>query len=167
MANKIENRVEKAGLLTLDINKFFVPGKRESVDISKFIGDELIVRESLFKKNIDAANWENMTSAFVAVYCSKDIIVPPWAYLFVQVKLAEVAREVFFSEPETMNAILFERGLNNLEISEYKNKRVFLKICSNNQLPLCAISLCAQKLIPHVKSLFYGEPCSSIPLIKN
>ena len=54
MANKIENRVEKAGLLTLDINKFFVPGKRESVDISKFIGDELIVRESLFKKNIDA-----------------------------------------------------------------------------------------------------------------
>jgi len=167
MTSKIENKVEKAGLLTLDINKFFVPGKRASVDINKFIGEELIVRESVFKKNLEAAKWENMTSAFVAVYCSKDIIVPPWAYLFVQVKLMNIAQEVFFSEPETMNAILFERGLNNLEIAEYKNKRVFLKICSNNIVPVCAISLCVQRLMPHVKSLFYGEPCSSIPLIKN
>ena len=167
MGDEIINKVDQAGLLTLDINTFYIPGERVSIDIADLIGDELIIRESVFKTELNSSNWNNLDSAFVSVVCSKDIIVPPWAYLLIQIKLAKVAREVFFTDLEAMNILLFERGLKNLDIQKYKNKRVFLKICSNNTVPLCAISLCTQRLMPHVKSLFYGEPCSSILLIKN
>ena len=167
MKDEIINKVDQAGLLTLDINTFYIPGKRISVDISDLIGDELVVRESYFKSQLNSANWSNLEAAFVSVVCSKDIIVPPWAYLLIQIKLAKIAQEVFFTNLEAMNILLFERGLKNLDIQKYKNKRVFLKICSNNTVPLCAMSLCVQRLIPHVKSLFYGEPCSNILLIKN
>jgi len=42
-----------------------------------------------------------------------------------------------------------------------------LKVCVGNKIPIGAFALFADKLFPHVKSLFYGEPCSSVPLIKN
>ena len=66
-----------------------------------------------------------------------------------------------------MNLLLFQQSLQKLDVKKYKNKRVFLKVCNDPNTPLCAISMCAHILMPHVKSLFYGEPCSNVPLIKN
>jgi len=166
MGNEIINRVEKAGLITLDVNSFIVPGNRTPLDILGWL-DDGIIRESSFKKKLEAFDYEKKRGAFVAVFCSKDVIIPPWAYLLIQAQLHGVAKQVFFSDIETMNVLLFEKGLSDLNVEKYANKRVFLKICSNPNTPLCAISLCVHRLMPHVKSLFYGEPCSNIPLIKN
>ena len=59
----------------------------------------------------------------------------------------------------------FKNKKENVE--KYKNKIVFIKSCKNKLLPVAAFSIISGILLPHVKSLFYGEPCSSIPLIKN
>tara|TARA_B100000700_G_scaffold282304_1_gene333733 strand:- start:136 stop:639 length:504 start_codon:yes stop_codon:yes gene_type:complete len=167
MSSEIINRVDQAGLLTLDLSSLALPGKRISIDMVDWLDENMIIREHSFKKRLSSFNWDRMRGCFVAIYSSKDIIVPPWAYLLIQTKLHNIAKQVFFSDLDTMNTLLFRQGLENMDISIYKNKRVFLKICSNKALPLCAISLCAHMLMPHVKSLFYGEPCSGVPLIKN
>ena len=62
---------------------------------------------------------------------------------------------------------LMPLALKLLNLKEYENKRVFLKVCAGNTVPMGGLSLCVDKLMPCVKSLFYGEPCSNIPLIKN
>jgi len=167
MDNKIVNMVDRAGLITLDLNDFVVPGERVGLDLVDWLDDELIIKESSFKKKLETFHWKRMENSFVAVFCSKNVIIPIWAYLLIQTKLHTIARQVFFSDIHTMNLLLFQQKLNTLNVDQYKNKRVFLKVCSGNKIPVGAFALFANKLIPAVKSLFYGEPCSSVPLIKN
>lgn len=163
----IINKVENAGLITLDLQDFITPGDRYELDLAEWLDDGLIIKEASFKKKLEEFNWGKLSDYFIAVFCSKDVIIPPWAYLLVQTKLRGVAKQVFFSDIHTMNLLLFQQSLNTLNIKKYENKRVFLKVCAGNKIPLGAFALFADKLFPHVKSLFYGEPCSSIPLIKN
>ena len=62
------------------------------------------------------------------------------------------------------NHVMCQKFLKNISMGD---KRVFLKTCGENEVPLAAISFFSDKLFPIVKSLFYGEPCSGFPLIKN
>ena len=167
MTSKIKNKIDEAGLMILDLKDFEVKGRRASLDLATWLDNDFIIRESLFKKQLESVNWLEMKNTFVAVFCSKDVIIPPWSYLLIQSKLVGVARQVFFSDLHTMNLLLFQKEIEKLSLTKFKNRRVFLKICSGNTVPIEAISMCAHRLMPVVKSLFYGEPCSSIPLIKN
>ena len=167
MSNKIINKVDDAELMTIDINSFCVNGERKELNLIDWLDDELIIREKSFRQKLDSFPWETMNNAFVAVFCSKDVILPPWSYLLIQAKLHNVAKQVFFCNSESLNLLLFQQSLNNLDIKKYTNKRVFLKGCGGRDIPLAAVSLCVHRLMPHVKSLFYGEPCSNVPLIKN
>tara|TARA_Y100000588_G_C13721983_1_gene697700 strand:- start:118 stop:621 length:504 start_codon:yes stop_codon:yes gene_type:complete len=167
MSGDIVNRVDKAGLIILDLNDFVVPGKRIGLDLADWLDDGLIIKESSFKKRLDSFISSGFENSFVAVFCSKNAIIPIWAYLLIQTKLHGIARQVFFSDIHTMNLLLFQQKLNTLNINQYKNKRVFLKVCSETKIPVGAFALVANKLINSVKSLFYGEPCSNFPLIKN
>lgn len=167
MNKEIINNVDRAGLITLDLNDFVVRGGRIGLDLADWLDDDLIIKEASFKRKLGEFDWSDMRNVFVAVFCSKDVIIPPWAYLLIQTKLNGVAKQVFFSDIQTMNLLLLQQKLNTLNVKKYENKRVFLKVCGNNNVPLGALALCADKLIPCVKSLFYGEPCSSVPLIKN
>jgi hypothetical protein len=167
MDNEIVNKIDKAGLITLDLNDFMVPGKRVGLDLVDWLDDGLIIKEASFKKKLDEFNWESMENSFVAVFCSKNVIIPIWAYLLIQTKLYTIARQVFFSDIHTMDLLLFQQKVNTLNVDQYKNKRVFLKVCSGNEIPVGAFALLTSRLITTVKSLFYGEPCSSVPLVKN
>ena len=167
MSGEIINKVEQAGLITLDVNSLAPIDRRESIDLVNWLDDNMIIREASFRKKLNSFEWDNLKDSFVAVFCSKDIIVPPWAYLLIQTNLNRIAKQVFFCNLATMNLLLFQQSLQKLDIEKYTNKRVFLKVCNDPNTPLCAISMCAHVLMPHVKSLFYGEPCSNVPLIKN
>ena len=81
--------------------------------------------------------------------------------------MRNIAQQVFFCDLKSMNLLIFQKALNELDINLYKDKRVFLKVCSGGTIPLAYLSLCVHVLAPHVKSLFYGEPCSGVPLVKN
>lgn len=163
----IKNKVDDAGLVTLDVSTLVVPGKRTELDLSIWLDGGLVIKEALFRKNLAEFNWKQFANCFVALTCSKDVIIPPWSYLLIQMNLRNIAKQVFFCDLQTMELLLFQKALTKLEMENYKNKRVFLKVCSGNTMPFVFLSLCADILIPHVKSLFYGEPCSSVPLIKN
>jgi len=164
---EIKNKIEDAGLVILDITELHIKGVRKEIDLSVFLNEDLIVIESLFKAKLNSFNWSIYKSCFVALSCSKDAIIPPWSYLLIQVKLLNIAKQVFFCDLNSMEMLLFERSLNSLNTKDFKNKKVFLKVCAGKDFPLGALSLCVSFLSPHVKSLFYGEPCSSVPLIKN
>jgi len=167
MGSEIVNRVDKSGLITLDLGEFMPPGKRVGLDLVDWLDDGLIIKEVSFKKKLNTFKAKDLENAFVAVFCSKNAIIPIWAYLLIQTKLHGIARQVFFSDIHNMNLLLFQQKLNTLNMDQYKNKRVFLKVCSGNKIPIGAFALVSNKLVGSVKSLFYGEPCSSVPLIKN
>lgn len=167
MTAAIKNKIDEAGLVTLDVSELVITGDRKELDLSVFLDEGLIIRESFLRKKLRTFEWGQFKNCFVAITCSKDVIIPPWSYLLIQMNLRNIAKEVFFCNLKTMDLLLFQKALTKLDMNNYKNKRVFLKVCSNNTIPLVFLSLCVSILTPHVKSLFYGEPCSSVPLIKN
>lgn len=167
MAHEIINKIDKAGLITLDVQSLIPNGQRKVVDLIDWLDEGQIIREDSFKKKLRLFDFSVFENTFVAIRCSKDVIIPPWVYLLIQMKLRNIAKQVFFCELSTMNFLLFQEAVHQLKIEKYKNKRVFLKVCAGGQLPVGYLSLCVHVLSPHVKSLFYGEPCSNIPLIKN
>ena len=166
MGKQIENKISKAGLVTIDINKLVPKGSFLNIDLSDWL-DGGVIKEVFFRKKLDLFDIGPFEGAYVYINCSRNAIIPPWAYLLIQAKLRNFAKEVFFCEKQTMMIILFERELNMISKTEYKDKRVFLKGCYNDEIPLFYFSACFNLIKNEVKSLFFGEPCSPILLIKN
>jgi hypothetical protein len=61
---------------------------------------------------------------------------------------------------------LFAEEIQLLDISQYKDQPLIVKGCSDKTVPQDAYVQLIAKLQPVVKSLFYGEACSSVPLYK-
>ncbi|MFT6815722.1 MAG: hypothetical protein ACJAZ3_001634, partial [Sphingobacteriales bacterium] len=72
----------------------------------------------------------------------------------------------YFGSPEECKEQLFYENLNKEDFSNFKDQRVIIKGCSENELPEGAYVSITTKLMPFVKSLMYGEACSSVPVYK-
>jgi hypothetical protein len=79
--------------------------------------------------------------------------------------LAPVAAGVFFGTPEQLKSELYLRNIRNTDFSAYKDKRVVLKGCGGT--PEAVYVELTARLRPWVKSLMYGEPCSTVPVFKS
>ena len=168
MMGGIRNRISEAGLVTIDLLDYMPKEKKRGIDLKDWLVDGLIIKEVDFKKKMSRFDFSHFKNTNVYIYCSKDVIIPVWAFLLLQAKLKSIAKYVFFGNEKELNLVLYKNCLEeNLPTSSFKNKRVFIKGCGDPSLPLGAFSMISHKLIPIVKSLFYGEACSNVPLIKN
>tara|TARA_B100001287_G_C22684666_1_gene532566 strand:- start:3361 stop:3867 length:507 start_codon:yes stop_codon:yes gene_type:complete len=167
MKGGIRNKIAEAGLITVDLLDFLSNKKQVGVDLRDWLVDDLIIKEINFKERLKKLNIDGFKNCNVFIYCSKDVIIPTWAFLLIQAKINTVASFVFFGNEQSLNLILFERSIQEIDTSKYINKRVFIKGCGDRRLPIGSFSIICQKLMPIVKSLFYGEACSNVPLIKN
>lgn len=164
----IRNKVSEAGLITINLLDYIPKEEKRGIDLKDWLVNGLIIREVDFKKKLSSFDFSSFENTNVYIYCSKDVIIPVWAFLLLQMRLKSFAKYVFFGNEKELNLILFKRFIDaKLDFSLYKNKRVFIKGCGDPSLPLGAFSIISDKLIPIVKSLFYGEACSNVPLIKN
>lgn len=163
----IRNKIKESGVISLDLLSFCDTAPRRSIDLVNWLENGLIIMEGPFKKRLGEIDTGLFKNACVNIFCSSDAIIPTWAYMLIQAKIQPLARDVFFGNSAEFELYLFQKKIQSIDFSEYKNKRVFIKSCKNKQLPVGAFSIVTSMLIPHVKSLFYGEPCSSVPLIKN
>ena len=162
----IKNNISESGLVTLDLIDFCEKSPRKSTDLVDWLESGLIIKEKSFKSKLESLDQNSFKGVCVNIFCSSDVIVPTWAYMLIQAKIQSIAKEVFFGDQAAFELYLFQKKINSTNFSEYKDKRVFVKSCKNKELPVGAFSIISTVLIPHVKSLFYGEPCSNVPLIK-
>lgn len=162
----IINRVAQSKLVTFNLEDYYPTGKRILFDISEWLYEGLILREKDFRAAVEAHDWSQYTNTYVALTCNTDAIVPGWAYMLLTVKLSGFAKKVIQGNLEDLETSLYQSVLENLDISEFQDKIVIVKGCSNKPVPLSAYLLITQQLQPIVKSLMYGEACSSVPLFK-
>jgi hypothetical protein len=67
---------------------------------------------------------------------------------------------------ETLETVLFNDALQELNPEQYKDVRVIIKGCSDVPVPVSAYVEITHKLSPYVKSIMYGEACSNVPIWK-
>lgn len=163
---EIINKVEKSGLVNFDISDLRPKGKRVGIDLKDFLYEGLILREKDFREQVANLDLENYREAFVYLYCSTNAIVPLWAYFLITSKLESVAKKIVFGDRETLETLLMSEAIQSADFSEFQDKRVLVKGCSEVSIPTNAYVELVQKLQPLVKSLMFGEACSSVPIYK-
>lgn len=160
------NKVAESGIITLDLEKFYPSQELMELDLKDFLFMEMLLKEKDFREKLEAADWIQYNGKIVAVHCSTDAIIPMWAYMLVSSKLKGVASEVYFGNKSTAIEKAMEKNILSIHEEEYKDKRVVVKGCGDIEIPPSAYLMISQKLIPVVKSLMYGEPCSTVPVYK-
>lgn len=163
---EIINKVEKSGLVNFDISDLRPKGKRLGIDLKDFLYEGLILREKDFREQVADLDLENYREVFVYLYCSTDAIVPLWAYFLITSKLEAVAKKVVYGDKDFLEAMLISEEIQRYNFEELKDKRVLVKGCSEVEIPTNAYVELVQKLQPLVKSLMFGEACSSVPIYK-
>ena len=166
MAEEIVNRVAQSKLVTFDLEDYYPKGKRLLLDIKDWLHEGFILREKEFRAYVAQHDWEQYKEAFVALHCSTDAILPGWAFMLLATKLQPYAQKVVQGSLVDLETSLFQSILEDLDLSEYKDKPVIIKGCSHKPVPANAYLLITSRLQPIVKSLMYGEACSSVPLFK-
>lgn len=164
---EIKNRVAESGLINFDLADLVPKGKRQGIDLKDFLWEGMILKEKDFREKVAAINTENFRDKFVHIYNSADAIVPLWAYFLLTAKLSESAKKVVFGTEKDMETILLHDAVQSMDISDFQNKRILVKGCSDFEIPENAYVELVEKLKPVVKSLMFGEACSNVPIIKN
>lgn len=162
----IVNRVAESALITFDLEKLYQIGQRQSIDLSQWLYEGLILKEKDFRAQLNAHDWSVYQDQFVALYCSTEAILPAWASLLVTSHLQPYSRKVVMGTLEDLEVQLFSEEIQLLDVTPFKDKSVIIKGCSDKTVPQDAYVQLIAKLQPIVKSLFYGEACSSVPLYK-
>ena len=166
MADTIVNRVAASALITFDLEKLYQIGSRQSIDLSQWLDQGLLLKEKEFRAQLKTHDWTIYRDKFIALQCSTEAILPSWAFLLVTTHLQPFARKVVLGNLKDLEVQLFTEEIQLLELSPYKDQTVIIKGCSEKTVPEDAYVQLISKLQPVVKSLFYGEACSSVPLYK-
>jgi hypothetical protein len=162
----IENKVANSGIITLNLEDYFDNRPQVLLDIKPWLFREMIVREKDFREQVKNHNWSQYTQQNLAITCTADAIVPTWAYMLISIAAAPYASKVVFGGLDVLNTILMEEALNKIDLGMYADKRIIVKGCGEKPIPVSAYVSITNKLLPHAKSIMYGEACSNVPLYK-
>ncbi|MCY7420224.1 MAG: DUF2480 family protein [Chitinophagaceae bacterium] len=166
MENVIVNKVAESALTSLDLEEYFPKGEMDVFDMKDYLFMELILKEKDFRAALSTLDWEQYRDKNVAITCSVDAIIPMWAYMLVATNLQPVAKAVVFGDKKTLLNTLFIKNLSTINGEDYTDKRVVVKGCGDQPIPETAYVEITKKLRPYVKSIMYGEPCSTVPIFK-
>lgn len=162
----IINKVAESGLTSFDLADFYPQGERVVYDIKENLFHGLILKEKDFREFIKEHDWTQYQGKHVAITCTADAIVPTWAYMLLANRLAPYAKTMVFGTLETLETVLFENALSDLDLEQYRNQRIVLKGCGDIPVPVSAYVDLTAKLTKVAKSIMYGEPCSTVPIFK-
>ena len=166
MAEEIINRIANSSLTTIDLEDFYPKGNRIVFDIKDWLYEELILREKDFRESVKNHDWSKYQDSYVALTCSSDAIIPSWAYLLLTVELTPFAKKVVVGDLPLLETVIYQDIINQIDISEYKDKPIIIKGCANKPIPPSAYTLLIEKVKTVAKTIMFGEACSTVPLYK-
>jgi hypothetical protein len=164
--DQIINKVAGSSIVTIDLEKLYPQGKRTLFDLKDFLFEALILKEKDFREKLKLHDWHQYQGQYVALTCTADAIIPTWAYMLVTVRLEPVAKKVFFGSLQQMDEALFAHLIAGIDPLQYQDQRVVIKGCSHTAIPQSAYIDITARLRPYVKSIMFGEPCSTVPVYK-
>ncbi len=160
------NRVAKSGLITIDLERYYPKEETAVFDLKDYLFKGLVLREKDFREVVKNHDWSQYRNKVLLVHCSTDAIIPVWAYMLVATAAAPFAIEVFQGTQEEYLKLAFSKKLETINVEEFADKRIVIKGCSNKPVPPSAYAELSRKLQPVVRSIMYGEPCSTVPIFK-
>lgn len=166
MGEAIVNKVANSGLITIDLAGYLPRKQILSFDLKDHLFMGLILKEKEFREGLKNVDWSVYQDQFVAVFCSEDAIIPAWAYMLVVTYLQPLAMDVYVGDAAAMQKHLFIKNISSLDVREFSGQRVVIKGCGDDSIEGFAYAEVTKVLLPVVRSIMYGEPCSTVPVFK-
>ena len=166
MEGSIINKVALSPLETVNLEDFYPKEELALFDLKPFLFMELIIKEKEFREMLSTTDWAVYQDKIVAVTCSADAIIPVWAYMLVVSYLQPFARDVIMGDEKMALRESFLKRIEAIDINEFVDKRVVIKGCGDLPIGEFAYMEMTKRLRPVVKSIMYGEPCSTVPVYK-
>jgi hypothetical protein len=166
MSEEIINKVAQSQLVTLDLENYYPAEEVAVFDLKPHLFMELILKEKDFRTALQNNDWSVYQQKVVAVTCTADAIIPMWAYMLVGSYLQPVAKDIIFGDENTARQQLFINNIAAIDTEPFIDKKVVVKGCGDIPIAEFAYLAISKKLMPVVKSLMYGEPCSTVPIFK-
>ena len=164
--SEIVNRVAQSSIVSLDLEDIYPREERIIFDLKPFLFQELVLREKEFRVALKEIDWNIYKDKWVAILCSADAIVPNWAFMLVATYLTPVAKGFAVGDLDTLEVMISEKCLNEIDLEMFQDRAVIVKGCSNFPIPLFAYGRIVSLVQSRAKSIMYGEPCSTVPLFK-
>jgi hypothetical protein len=161
------NKVANSGLITFNLEEYFPAGDRKYIDIKDILFMGMVLKEKDFRDWVKTHDWSEYQNRFVAIGCSADAIVPTWAYMLMTAKLSGIAKEVVFGDLQALEAVLWRNALSKVDLTPFVDGKIVVKGCGDLPVTAAAYSEITRLLAPKVKSIMYGEPCSTVPVFKS
>lgn len=166
MSDVIVNKVAESGIITLNLENYIPHEEMASFDLKDHLFMGMILKEKDFREALKNLDWTIYSGKNVNITCTADAIIPLWAYMLVTTYLQPVARYVYAGTKEEMYKHLFIENLAAIDPAPFTDQRVVIKGCGDVHLDNYTYTEITRLLKPVVKSLMYGEPCSTVPIYK-
>jgi hypothetical protein len=164
--DEIVNKVKNSSLVQLDLADY-----KPSVDVVDFdlkgvLWQEMILKEKEFRAFITDFDWQQFSGKVVAIGCSVDAIIPTWAYMLVSAECTKRNIQNYTLSKEEIIKTQIVNKIKAINTHEFRDAKVIIKGCSDIADPAFAMTELIKHLQPHVSSIMYGEPCSTVPVYK-
>ena len=166
MKGEIINKVEKRNIINIDLTDYAPKQVIIEIDIKDFLFEGFILKEKNFREILENKEWDIYINKTVALFCSSDSIIPLWAYMLITGYLNERNIEICFGNQTDVFDNLFLENIKKINTFEFENNRVIVKGCGDITIHEKIFMEITKKLQPIVKSLMFGEACSSVPVYK-
>jgi hypothetical protein len=166
MSDAIVNKVAESGLVSLDLENYYPKGETIVFDMKDHLFMGMILKEKDFREALKNLDWGVYKDKYVAVTCTADAVIPVWAYMLVASNLSGVAKDFIMGDEKELHRTLFIKNLSSINTAEFADKKIVIKGCGETPIGEFAYSEITKLLRPVVKSIMYGEPCSTVPVYK-
>lgn len=166
MSEPFINKVAESGLISLDLAQFIPNNDIIVFDIKPYLFMELILKEKDFRASLASIDWTQFEDKIVGIFCSTDAIIPMWANMLIVANLSPYVKAVYFGDENKTRELVLLEEIQKLDAASYLDQRVVVKGCGDTPIGESAFIAITQKLRPVVKSIMYGEPCSTVPVYK-
>jgi hypothetical protein len=166
MSEPIINKVAESGLVSVDLAQYIPTTEIVLFDIKQYLFMELILKEKDFRASLLNADLTIYQDKIVGIFCSVDAIIPMWANMLIASALQPFAKAIYFGDENKVREQVLLEAIASISNADFFDQRVVIKGCGDTPISESAYIAITNKLKPVVKSIMYGEPCSTVPVYK-
>lgn len=152
----ILNKVTQSGIRGMNLEDYAPDGPFMDFDITPYCYKGLMLKEKEFKTAMEMVNWAQYTGCCVSVCCTSGAILPQWVWMLLSVKLQPFAKSIIFGSTEVHKTEHWVANIEAADFSSLEGEKVTLR--ANAAVPEAVYMKAAEKLMPLVQTLMYGEP---------
>ena len=166
MSDAIKNRVAESGLITIDLEEWIQGVTFVSFDLIPLLWQGQVLREKDLRDHLKGLSADRYAGQVVHMPIPGDIILPQWTHLLVGSHFGQHVAAFFVGTAEQAKSYYLMKRIQEMEVGLYEDRMVIIKGCTKGYVTAEVQNALMMKILPVVKSLMFGEPCSTVPLYK-